>query len=279
MNWDHEFIAAVIENPGMAARLLRGIAFLGEIGGTFADIERIEPFRIHDRAVEFRLLDRMCGAGVIRYAGTTWQPTASRDELLRLAVLADGAEAALRCHKDRNDVSLVMTFPRAHGCFMDALRDSGPYYANIAITQEAFVELARKASASMTVMTPFLDEDGVKMVQRMFLETSGPVKKTLVLRGIPKLMGQSFGPELAALGAAGVTLLDYQIPVSHDLGRYETFHSKVVLCDDSIAYIGSANLLGSSMSISFEMGVIASGKTANDLARVVNAIVSTLKKG
>jgi hypothetical protein len=238
---NQQFVDAIIESPGMAARLLRGFAAINGPAG-YADIEHVASLRTHDKGMMFRSLDSLCTVGVLERTGGIWSPTVDRDELERLALLAEGAEAALRSRKDQDSVRLVVTFPGSEGVFMETLKQSGPFYASIMHTEEAFLEMAAMAKQRLVVMTPFLDAEGLAIVKKMFSTTVPELKKILILRDISKLMGMEFGPELAALETSGVQFLDYLVAAPYGRGRYETFHSKVILCDNQVAYIGSANL-------------------------------------
>ena len=277
MKGNHTFISAIMDNPSIAVKLIKAI---GTIGGTpaFLDIEQSAHLRLHDRSIALRLLDNLCTEGILANKNGGWRSLVSPGELHRLLIMAEGAEAALICRKDRDKVKLVVTFPGDQGCFMESLRDTGPYYASIAITDEAFIQIATQAKTSLVIMTPFLDKEGMSIIRRMFAETLPQVKKTLLLRDIPSLMATGLGRDLAEMQSNGVDLVDYLKNNPNGPVRFETFHSKIILCDSNSAYIGSANFLASSLSRSFEVGVLIEGKTAEELARVINSILDKFAK-
>jgi len=73
-----------------------------------------------------------------------------------------------------------------------------------------------------------------------------------------------------------VSVRDYHL--SHDAaaGRalpIETFHAKRIVADDSLAYVGSANLLSSSEGLCLETGLLVEGAAAVDVARLVDAVL------
>jgi phosphatidylserine/phosphatidylglycerophosphate/cardiolipin synthase-like enzyme len=73
-----------------------------------------------------------------------------------------------------------------------------------------------------------------------------------------------------------VSVRDYHLSHDASTGRalpIETFHAKLALADDRVAYIGSANLLGSSERVSLETGLLVEGAAAADVARLVDAIL------
>ncbi len=269
------FVRAIIESPGLAGRMLTAISNVGDCAISFSHFEQVAMFRLHDRAAIMRLLDSLCSVGVLVYEGNGWRTILPLGELQRLALLAEGAEAAVDCHEDRDTVQLVVTFPW-QGCFMEALRETGPYYASIALTAEAFVKAAAQAQSRLVIMTPFLDRDGLEIVKKMFAEVGPSVEKIFLLRDIPKLMTLDIAADLARMNTFGVKLLDYMVGTPGGPARYETFHSKIILCDYSMAYIGSANLLESSLSLAFEVGVMIKGKTVGALGRLIDSILEAL---
>jgi phosphatidylserine/phosphatidylglycerophosphate/cardiolipin synthase-like enzyme len=69
---------------------------------------------------------------------------------------------------------------------------------------------------------------------------------------------------------------DYHLSHSADAGRalpIETFHAKLIVADDTLAYVGPANLLNSSERISLETGLLVEGAAAVQVARLVDAVL------
>jgi phosphatidylserine/phosphatidylglycerophosphate/cardiolipin synthase-like enzyme len=48
----------------------------------------------------------------------------------------------------------------------------------------------------------------------------------------------------------------------------ETFHAKLIVADDTLAYVGSADLLNSSEGLSLETGLLVEGNAAVQVALV-----------
>lgn len=74
------------------------------------------------------------------------------------------------------------------------------------------------------------------------------------------------------LSESVVKLFNYSLPRAGSVGR-ETFHAKVVLCDNNAAYLGSSNMNGASLEYSMEMGVSLKGRAAADVATVLDAVM------
>ena len=53
----------------------------------------------------------------------------------------------------------------------------------------------------------------------------------------------------------------------------ETFHAKVVVADDTLAYVGLANLLSSSEGLSLETDLLVEGGAAAQVAPLVDAVL------
>jgi phosphatidylserine/phosphatidylglycerophosphate/cardiolipin synthase-like enzyme len=50
-------------------------------------------------------------------------------------------------------------------------------------------------------------------------------------------------------------------------------HAKLVVADDTLAYVGSANLLSSSEELSLETGLLIEGAAAAQVARLVDGVL------
>jgi len=66
--------------------------------------------------------------------------------------------------------------------------------------------------------------------------------------------------------------MNYSLLRSSTFGR-ETFHAKVVLCDNDTAYLGSSNMNSASLEHSMEMGVVLKGRAAADVTVIVDAVM------
>jgi phosphatidylserine/phosphatidylglycerophosphate/cardiolipin synthase-like enzyme len=71
-------------------------------------------------------------------------------------------------------------------------------------------------------------------------------------------------------------VFEYALAAPLPSGR-ETFHAKLVLADDTRAYIGSSNLQASALERSLELGVIVSGDTCRHLHRVLSAVMAVAR--
>jgi phosphatidylserine/phosphatidylglycerophosphate/cardiolipin synthase-like enzyme len=82
------------------------------------------------------------------------------------------------------------------------------------------------------------------------------------------------------LRAQGVGVWDYHLPHAASARPLplETYHAKIVLADERLAYVGSANLLGSGDGTSLEAGVLVGGSAATQVARLVDGVIRIARR-
>lgn len=139
-------------------------------------------------------------------------------------------------------------------------------------TNEAFNHLARRSKQRLVILTPFVDAAGLRWATRLF-QASQAAEKILILRD--RLRLQAYPQEAAVLMPLVSELLEYRV-VHQGPDRalpIETFHAKIVMADSSAAYVGSANMLQSSLELALECGFIIEGPAVRQVADVVDAIL------
>jgi phosphatidylserine/phosphatidylglycerophosphate/cardiolipin synthase-like enzyme len=172
---------------------------------------------------------------------------------------------------------IVLTYPRSPSTLLETLPKVGPRIGHIQNTDEIFSHLSRQAKHSIVILTPFLDSYGAALVMKLFKNVANTVNKTLILRFLKKdqnfnLYPKGFDDIRDELLDMGVAVHDYAIyrEGSHLL---ETFHAKVVLVDDSMAYVGSSNMSQSSLDNSMELGVLIKGKPVRRVRDIMDTIM------
>jgi hypothetical protein len=164
----------------------------------------------------------------------------------------------------------VVTMPTLPSALGGALPSMGRAHASLISTHEAFERVADAATVSLTIMSPFLNEDGLRWAIQIFRRTTA-LHRRLIVRAVPGChqVLASLSEEVRQLG---VEVLSYSRP-SADRAAYETFHAKVALADSSLVYVGSANLLAYRQQ-SMELGILADGRAAEVVAEVVRGVES-----
>jgi phosphatidylserine/phosphatidylglycerophosphate/cardiolipin synthase-like enzyme len=120
------------------------------------------------------------------------------------------------------------------------------------------------------VLSPFLDEAGAANLVGLFGATSPEVRRILVTRCKDGVVPEALQAVMATLTGLKVQVHNYWLPRP---SGYETSHAKVVLSDGCRAYVGSANMTFASLAVSMELGTVVSGKSAQKVENVLDAIL------
>jgi len=171
---------------------------------------------------------------------------------------------------------LVLTRPKAPSRLEGSIECDSSLVVHIEDTSEAFTSLAASAKESLTIMTPFLDETGAKWAISLFSQTRPDVRREMILRflGNPDsdLYPRCFDWIRNDLRGLNVKVYDFAIPRDDSPEFFETFHAKVVCEDGSRAYVGSANLNRHSKETSMELGIVATGRAAERIGRILDKV-------
>jgi phosphatidylserine/phosphatidylglycerophosphate/cardiolipin synthase-like enzyme len=259
-----------------AARIIGYLAdFPEEIGRTDADLaSRVGRVSAEHVAVVRRSL---LNAGIAVSANFATRWISSTSVLKNLAENLWGVASYIRVHRDQDSVQLVLTEPGRKSALRRAIDDSRALSPVVFQTSDAFFSLARSAKEELTVLSPFLDQQGTDFLLELFAVCSEGVRRSLICRPLNEPeCGDAFRRRAADFRRLGISIYEYALPSLLPSGR-ETFHAKVVLADASSFYVGSSNLMGSALDRSFECGVIVHGETARQLWYVLGALKSVAR--
>jgi hypothetical protein len=165
---------------------------------------------------------------------------------------------------------LVVTLPFRPSRLEDELGSVAPDGAPaLTDTQEAFNYIARRSTDCLVVITPFIDLAGMEWAIRLF-SVSQAKTKILILRDRSRLA--DYPNEAARLRSLLTELLEYRArhPETDRPLPIETFHA-------SVAYVGSANMLKSSLEVALECGFIVEGPAVFQVADLVAAILKVAR--
>ncbi|MCA3100961.1 MAG: hypothetical protein ING77_07815 [Rhodocyclaceae bacterium] len=203
-----------------------------------------------------------------------WRPARQELHCQLAQLLAGAALYRAEVHGDADVVRVVMTLPPAPSAVAQELNSLAAGLWGMVDTKEVLPSLAEQASHRFCVMTPFIDEVGVPVVMNLFQRSRKCARRSLIIRATPEGgLPPAVHSVQAELSTQGVQIRSLRIDRPESPG-YETFHAKVVLADDSEAYVGSANMTKWSFEQSLELGVLVRGRAARTLARVVDAVES-----
>jgi hypothetical protein len=194
--------------------------------------------------------------------------TTIRDLSIRLQAVADYLRFA---HEDTSSASIVVTHPPSPSEFSAALRASGFGAHGIAGTEDALTTLAHNARERLVSVTPFVDDAGMELWLRLLRLMDTNCVASLMIRKTTShdslTIVKRYQGELSQHRCEVREFIPYRV----DTAR-ETFHAKVVLQDSVAAYVGSANLTGTSINYSLEIGSIVYGKAARTIVAIVDAM-------
>jgi hypothetical protein len=225
----------------------------------------------------------LAGAGLCSAAATNdaWHCEYAAAELKRLAQVLSGADHFRRMRFSPAAVELAVTMPLIPSFLEKELAATLGRPGGFVTTTAAFTRLAQAASQRLVVMTPFIDAGGFRWLRRLFEAARPECQKVAVLRNTDQYTVELGVQHADWLRALQVSVRDYHLSHATGSGRalpIETFHAKLVVADDTLAYVGSANLLNSSEGLSLETGFLVEGAAAVQVARLVDAVLRVARQ-
>lgn len=201
----------------------------------------------------------------------TWR-VRNRALAQELAPVLQGAKLyRTRVHQDVDVVDVVLTKPPAPSQVSAQLESMLQGSRSFRDTRQLLPAISESARRSFGVMTPFFDEVGAQVVLNLFERTPAG-DRYLILRatkeGVPPSALIAVRENLSRLGVA---VLNFRLDRSDAPGN-ETFHAKVVLADDTAAYVGSSNMNQWSFKYSLELGLFVRGRAAVRIAALLQAV-------
>jgi PLD-like domain len=273
---DADIVRCAAPWPGTAARLLEGLAALGPGTWPVEQICRASASGT-DPGHASQILAGLAGTGLcaVAAADDSWLCEYTPAELHRLANVLSGADHFRRMRLNPAAIELAVTMPLLPSHLEKELAATLGRPGGFLTTSAAFARLAQAASRRLVVMTPFIDAGGFRWLRRVFEATLADCQKIVVLRNTDQYTVELGVQHADWLRALHVSVRDYHL--SHAAaGRalpIETFHAKLIVADDTLAYVGSANLLNSSEGLSLETGLLVEGAAAVQVARLVDAVL------
>lgn len=277
-------IRAFADEASLAARIFQALAAIAP--GIPLDASRLAKAAGLTPAEEngaLEILAKGVGLGIFATVDAhNWAAAMAPPQFARLGILLE-AVAYYRghVHRDRTETTVVLTRPAKPSQLEAALENYGWKTAKVEPTADAFLALAAAARHRLVVMAPFFDIAGAQWLKHILEIAPATAERVLILRHLDDSAHPAYptGYDVIAswLRDAGVRVFSYALPRPEGKG-VETFHAKVVLCDESEAYIGSSNMNQASLVYSMELGVKVSGDAAADVAIIVNSILKVAKE-
>jgi len=262
-------------DPMAASRLLRAWSHLPNTCQSQVLIEDVA----HDLDIDRPLLRKILGALIATYvvkeneAGFLLQ-LGDRDAR-EMASFLEGYAYAKHVHKDANQIDITLSPPSRPSKLMALLPRRGFAWAGLDDTKDNLVDVARKATKQLTIVSPFIDESGLEWIELLFDMASSDVKKRLIVRARDQKVRSLLQRKFDHVLSQGVSVYSYAIPKASGTNvGLETFHAKIILADRDRAYIGSSNMNLASREISLECGVTLCGPCVRPVATLVETIIT-----
>jgi hypothetical protein len=183
----------------------------------------------------------------------------------RIQGYVDGRRASER---RMGTVTPIVTLPKTS----TVLRGHSGALPESYATRDGFTYVAGRAARRLVFLMPFMDQEGVHLIVDM-MKTCKASQRVLISR--PDSRGyRSYLRHLPLLNAAGVEVMEYwHRRPDGESPAAETFHAKLVFADDHLAYVGSSNLMVSSLVGGLECGVILDGPQARPFRDIVDCVL------
>lgn len=216
-----------------------------------------------------------------------WSLDTSYSECIRLLVETWNVERvnqAMAQHLDDVSFEAVCTLPRQDPTFENV----EPLDFGMRQITSALLTLCRQAERTLTVVSPFLESEGVGWILPGLEQAlARGVDVTVVSRELTT--GEPNHSALKDLYAytkengGNLTVYDYYKAKENSAGPLYTLHSKLILVDERAAYVGSANFTKYGFSENLEIGVIVRGDAVTRLSKLLthltegsaNEVIST----
>lgn len=277
--FEQSVLAGLAEKAGLAATVLEAWAELpADSVQSARSLIDAAQLGVTEEGATKDLLELSVGLGLVEATQVGFKP---RNEVharfQRLAFALHAVEHYRSfVHRDATVAQVVLTKPPRPSVLEQKLSALGWRTTDLEPTEHAFHGMVRAAQRRVVVMTPFFDVAGAVWLQELFSFAPPGVECVLILRSLEDSTRKDYPTGYDAiypwLKAEGVQVFNYSIARSRD--DRETFHAKVVLCDQTSAYLGSSNVTAASLEHSMEMGVVVRGRAANSVATVIEAVLT-----
>lgn len=282
MAQDVDIVRCASPWPGVAAQVVEAMAKLGA-GPWSTDQLCASTLSGLESGDAEQVLAGLAFAGVCERAEVDdcWATALAASELRRLTEVLRGAECYRRLRLDAQTVEVAVTMPMPPSHLEPRLGSAPGRPGGYLPTQEAFLRVARAARSQLVVVSPFFDSRGFSWLKQVMCAASPVTSKIVVLREADRYAAELGVHHAQWLRETRVAVFDYHLSHAPGSGRplpFETFHAKLLLADEKLAYVGSANVLGSGDGTSLETGVLIDGPAATQIARLVGGILSVARR-
>lgn len=223
-----------------------------------------------------RLIDSFVELRILEHSSGVLTRVLSQSDARDGSIFLRGAANATFEFRDSNSVEIVLSPPLHPSRLMEVLPKQKFGWARLHNTRDALIALASTARNRLVILSPFLDDVGMVWVEELFAAPLAGVERILIVRGTDSSLRELLDSRQSEHATKGIRAFRYAIrhdPHTRD-AKIETFHAKIVLCDNDAAYIGSSNMNRASRELSLECGVHIAGPCVRPVATLIDSILS-----
>src|SRR5216684_8284449 len=149
----------------IAEQAARVVAYLGDRPDSFSKADQELAARVgRVSAQQVALVRRsLVQSGFAETDNFASKLVLEKEALHRLSANLDGIACYLRVHKDADVVSLVLTEPGENSALRNEINRRG-LPPRLFQTRDAFLNLARSAERRLTILVPFIDDEGAEFL-------------------------------------------------------------------------------------------------------------------
>lgn len=154
-------------------------------------------------------------------------------------------------------------------------------------TREAFKRVLTNARRTLRISSPFfestiLDKDGMPDIKEYFIFAFERGCQVIVLsRHTSSKLAKNFGwlCDLAKANNCSDLLSLYEYHHEDDQGKvFSSMHTKMIISDSSLAYVGSAEIRRGSLANNFEVGCLIDGPAVSGLCEAFDLMLKYSKE-
>lgn len=168
------------------------------------------------------------------------------------------------------EISYVVTIPSKFTNSVEEFEDIEP----------ALIRLIAGAKKDLWIVNPFFDEYGAqRILPSMIGAVQNGVRIRILGRELGRMSGSSSSTAVKSIASAFITeglvpMIEVRDFYCLDEQGHQIYalHTKMMLADESTAYIGSANLTRYSLRSNFELGVILEGEGVRPLIGLIQSL-------
>lgn len=139
-------------------------------------------------------------------------------------------------------------------------------------TLDAFRFVIAAADGQLRIASPFIEANGLKPLAPWLRAAAARGVELVLLNREPQGSPSAATAREALARLFGTRFRAARYHITAERRQLLSLHAKLVIADESVAYVGSAEVRRHSLELNFELGVLIRGDSVSGLARLFDAI-------